>query len=398
MKALNMGAAARKRRKYSADEKHAAIQTFQSEGIECAVKKHGVCDSSVFRWTRKFKKGGIEALVDQSKKPKSHPKQTSKWVVDKILSKKKECPEMGSQGMSSHLKRAESVDLSGNTIAKIFKKHGLADGDVGYAEASFRTKGDSGKRLEKQVEKEIGDWERFARENPNDMLQMDIMDFYIRDCHRVYLISALDDCSRMIVGWGLFRKKSADNVLEVLRTTLARHGAPKEILTDQGSQFKHWGGVTQFEKLLSKLNIRHTKARSHHPQTCGKIEAFHKTIQRELIDKEFFVSQEQATEKIARYIEHYNYARPHSALDGYTPSDRYFGVINAVKKYLADTKAPANAQAEREEGFGIARASKIYLVGKVLGNDVRIRELGGQFSIHVNGRLFQEVNLVSAGS
>ena len=88
------------------------------------------------------------------------------------------------------------------------------------------------------------------------------------------------------------------NVLEVLRGSLVRFGAPKEILTDQGAQFKHWGGVTQFEKLLKKLKIEHIMARSHHPQTCGKIEAFHKSIHRELIDKEFFVTQEQAVEKI----------------------------------------------------------------------------------------------------
>ena len=138
---------------------------------------------------------------------------------------------------------------------------------------------------------------------------MDIMGFYIRDAHKGYLISAIDDCSRMIVGWGLFREQTAENVLEVLRGSLVRFGAPKEILTDQGSQFKHWGGITQFEKMLKKLKVEHIKARSHHPQTCGKIEAFHKSIHRELIDKEFFVTQEQAVEKIARFIEHYNYGR-----------------------------------------------------------------------------------------
>jgi len=142
------------------------------------------------------------------------------------------------------------------------------------------------------------------------------MGFYIRDAHKVYLISAIDDCSRMIVGWGLFREQTAENVLEVLRGGLVRFGAPREILTDQGAQFKHWGGITQFEKLLKKLKVEHITARSHHPQTCGKIEAFHKSIHRELIDKEYFVTQEQAVEKIARFTEHYNYGRPHSAIDG----------------------------------------------------------------------------------
>jgi transposase InsO family protein len=330
-----------------------------------------------------------------SRRPHHQPKLTSQWIIDKIIKLKKERPEMGARALSSHLLRFESVNLSRKTIGKIFKKYQLVDGDAGANEAKFRTRGDDQKQLEMQVEKDVGEWERFSRPNPNDLWQMDIMSFYIRDAHRVYLISALDDCSRMIVGWGLFRDQSAENVLEVLRGALVRFGAPKEILTDQGGQFKHWGGITQFEKLLRKLKVEHIVARSHHPQTCGKIEAFHKSIHRELIDKEYFVSQEMAVEKIARFIDHYNYGRPHTSLDGFTPSDKYFGITEALKKYISDYRVPKNPQEEgAPENVGVAKASKLYLVGKVLGQDIRIQELGGQLSIFLNQTLFKEINLL----
>lgn len=146
---------------------------------------------------------------------------------------------------------------------------------------------------------------------------------------------------------------------------------------------------------MKKLSIKHTKARSHHPQTCGKIEAFHKTLHRELIDKEFFISQEQASEKTSRFIEHYNYGRPHSSLEGYTPSDRYFGVIDAVKKYLQDMRVPKNKVEESDRTIGVARGSKLYLLGKVLDQNIRIQETGGQFAIYVNNHLFKEINFHS---
>jgi len=359
------------------------------------LKIEGV--STLYGWVKRHKQGGWEALQNKSTRPNHQPKLTSQWVIDKIVKIKKEKPEMGSAAMSSHLLRFESVSLSAKTVGKIFKKQGLQDGDAGAAEARYRTKGDDKKQFEQQVEKETGEWERFSRPNPNDLWQMDIMGFYIRDAHKVYLISALDDCSRMITGWGLFREQTAENVLEVLRGALVRFGAPKEILTDQGSQFKQWGGVTQFEKLLKKLKVEHIKARSHHPQTCGKIEAFHKSIHRELIDKEFFITQEQAVEKIGRFIEHYNYGRPHSALDGFTPTDRYFGIIESLKKYIADYQVPKNKQEEAaSESIGIARASKLYLIGKVLGHELRIQELGGQLSIHLDQQPFKEVNLLQS--
>ena len=319
-------------RRYSQEFKLAAIKRIEGgEAVSKVMTDLGIAPSVLHKWRARYKEGGLEGLVDKSPRPHHQPKKTSQWIVDKVLGLKRSKPELGIAAASEHLARFEAVNISPNTVGKIFKKHELPDGDQGAAEASYHVKGDKDRKVEQQLEAELDEWERFARPNPNDMWQMDIMSFYIRGAHKVYLITALDDCSRYVVNWGLFREQTADNVLEILRVALASHGAPKELLTDQGAQFKHWGGVTQFEKLLAKLNIEHIKARPHHPQTCGKIEAFHKTIHRELIDKEFFISQEQATEKIGRFVDHYNYARPQSSLDGFTPSDRFYNVIDAVK-------------------------------------------------------------------
>ena len=388
----------RKVKKYDFEMKKKVIErSLAGESVSGLSKEFELSKNTLYSWLQQHKKlgGSVEAMRPRSTRPHHQPKLTSQWIIDKIKQLKKEKPEMGARAMSEHLLRFESVNLSPKTIGKVFKKHGLVDGDAGAAEARYRTKGDDNKQFEQQVEKETGEWERFCRPNPNDLWQMDIMGFYIRNAHKVYLVSALDDCSRMIIGWGLFREQTADNVLEVLRGALVRFGAPKEILTDQGAQFKHWGGVTQFEKLLKKLKVEHITARAHHPQTCGKIEAFHKSIHRELIDKEFFVTQEQAVEKIGRFIEHYNYGRPHSALTGFTPSDRYFGIIDSLKKYIADYQAPKNkAEEQAGESIGIARASKLYLIGRVLGHEVRVQELGGQLSIHLDQRPFKEINLL----
>jgi transposase InsO family protein len=383
-------------RRYSADEKLEIINVAEKIGNTEAAAQFNTTRTSVRIWRKLYKKNGLASLVSKDSRPNHSPKKTSQWIIDKIINIKKDKAEMGSKAMSEHLKRFENIDLSSTTIRKIFKKNELQDGDAGFAENSYFVKGDKDKKLEKLIEADIDEWERFSRPNPNDLWQMDIMSFYIRDQHKVYLISSLDDCSRMIVNWGLYRDQTADNVLETLRGALAKHGAPKEILTDQGAQFKHWSGVTKFEKILKKLKIEHIKARSHHPQTCGKIERFHKSIHRELIDKEFFHSQEQAIEKIARYIEHYNYARPHSSLDGFTPSDRYFGIIDAVKKYLDDTKKPKNELEEKDESLKIGTPSKIYLIGKFLGQDIRIQEMLGNISIHLDNKLMRDINLGTA--
>ena len=385
----------RQRRSYSTEDRKNALDKAKALGsVQKAGEDLGISTTLIHKWKKAFDKEGLQGLVAKGSRPHHQPKKTTQWLIDKVLGLKKERPEIGGQAASQHLARFESVELSPKTVSKIFKKHGLPDGDQAAAEAMYKVRKDDGRLVEQTVEKEIGEWERFCRPNPNDMWQMDIMSFYIRDAHRVCLITALDDCSRYIVNWGLFRDQTADNVLEVLRGALAKHGAPGEVLTDQGAQFKHWAGVTRFEKLLKKLDVQHVKARSHHPQTCGKIEAYHKTIHRELIDKEFFVSQEAASEKIARFVEHYNHARPHTSLDGFTPADRFFGVIDAVKRYRADTAPAKNVEEEAAGKVALGRASKVYLVGRFLGQEVRIQETAGSVAIHVNNQLFRDISLL----
>ncbi len=317
----------RSRRSFSPDFKLKVVKKAQElSNYVATAKEFNITDNSVRKWVKEYKEHGLDALLSKSSRPNYSPKKTSQWVIDKITKIKKEREEMGSKAMSEHLKRFESIDLSSTAIAKIFKKEGLCDGDAGYAKASYFVKGDKDKRLESTIEAELGEWERFARPNPNDLWQMDIMSFYIRDQHKVYLISALDDCSRYIINWGLFKEQTASNVLEVLRGALTKYGVPSEILTDQGAQFKHWKGVTQFEKILKKLKIQHIKARSHHPQTCGKIERFHGTLNQKAFRYGFYPNQtiDQLQYKLNLFMHYYNFNKKHRGLgmDGKTPIER----------------------------------------------------------------------------
>lgn len=57
--------------------------------------------------------------------------------------------------------------------------------------------------------------------------------------------------------------------------------------------------------------------------------------------------------------------------------------------------APKNIEDERAEKIGIGRASKIYLIGRVLGQEVRIQELAGTLSIHVNNQLLRDISFLN---
>jgi transposase InsO family protein len=94
-------------------------------------------------------------------------------------------------------------------------------------------------------------------------------------------------------------------VLEALARAIADYGAPREILTDQGRQYTAWRGETGFEEELRRHGIRHVKSRPHHPQTCGKIERFWKTMWEEFLSRTVFADFEDCQRRAALFVQHY---------------------------------------------------------------------------------------------
>jgi hypothetical protein len=57
-------------------------------------------------------------------------------------------------------------------------------------------------------------------------------------------------------------------------------------------------------------------------------------------------------------------------------------------------RAPKNSEEEADEATRVGRGSKLYLIGKFIGQDVRIQETAGVISFHVNNHLVKDVSLV----
>jgi hypothetical protein len=95
-------------------------------------------------------------------------------------------------------------------------------------------------------------------------------------------------------------------VLEVWRAAIASHGAPEEVLTDNGTQYVTWRGKSMFTKELEKRGIQQVVAAPRRPQTLGKIERFWGTLWRECIESAVFVDLGDAQRRIGWFIDHYN--------------------------------------------------------------------------------------------
>ena len=158
-------------------------------------------------------------------------------------------------------------------------------------------------------------WVRYELPNPNDLWHTDwTYDPFSQQQLSVYI----DDRTRLITSYGLFRRATAENSIALLRAGIFDYGKPKSVMTDHGSQFyaNRLDAVeqhTQFRNILKHLGIRHYVARVNRPQTNGKVERFFLTYKTEYATGTFA--------NINDYIRHYNESRPHMSLFYRTPKD-----------------------------------------------------------------------------
>jgi hypothetical protein len=108
---------------------------------------------------------------------------------------------------------------------------------------------------------------------------------------------------------------------------LRRYGVPDEVLSDNGRQFTARfgrGGEVLFDRICRDNGIAHRLTQPASPTTTGKIERFHLSLRRELLDTgEIFDTVEAAQAELDCWVEHYNTERPHQALDMATPASRF---------------------------------------------------------------------------
>ena len=383
-----------KHKQYDKETKIKILKEYKENNLSVSeiLKKYNISASCFYRWRNIFEKEGESGFIEKSRKPKTTPLEITDEIKTKVIEAKKLNPVFGTKKIRDYLFRNKGIKLAVNTVHKILVEAGLKQAPDSRDEIARSYDEIKKKKYEEKLLSENFEIERFERKAANDLWQIDITTFYIRGLYRVYLIPILDDHSRFIVNFGLYRRQTEENVLITLKDAFVKYGLPKEILMDQGRQFTAFKGITKFERLLKKLGIYYTKATAHHPQTTGKIESFNRNIKAELIDIELFHSFEHAFSRIAAYIEHYNYVRPHQGIGGFTPADRYFGVENEVKKYIEYL----NRQSHKSEKLNLGDINnQIYITGKFLGDDIRITSEGSVINIYVNDKMIKSFNLTS---
>jgi transposase InsO family protein len=219
---------------------------------------------------------------------------------------------------------------------------------------------------------------RFEHPRPNDLWQMDFKGDFALDRGRCFPLTVLDDHSRFAVGLRACSGQSTIPTQLALREVFRRYGLPARITMDNGSP---WGSSnkpahTHFTVWLLRLGVAVSHSRPHHPQTQGKDERFHRTLQAELLRYVALQNLAQCQFEFDRWRDLYNCQRPHEALGMQVPASRYLPSPRPFPETLPPVEYHAADIVRKVRGWGHIRyRNKDYFIGQAFsGLHVALRQ------------------------
>ena len=147
----------------------------------------------------------------------------------------------------------------------------------------------------------------------------------LADQNRCHSLTIVDDHSRYVPCLKACANQQTVTVQDHLTTTFRRYGLPDALFVDNGSPWGDSSGHrwTRLGVWLLKLGVGVLHSRPYHPQSRGKNERFHRTLNAEVFALRRFRDLTDVQYAFDAWRDVYNFERPHQGIDQQVPASRY---------------------------------------------------------------------------
>jgi transposase InsO family protein len=271
-------------------------------------KKLFLSEKTIEGWYYAWKRGGIEALTPKPRSDRGSSKM-SEALQEAVCAAKKENPGrslrvikqlVGASGLPG------SKYLSRSGIHRLLQSRGLSS-----------LTGSAAQPVERRsfVAARAGDiWYGDVMHGPKVLVGGRL--------RKVYLVSLMDDASRLITHSAFCPAETALEVEGVLKQALLKRGLPIRLVIDNGAAYR----ATTLQEVCARLEIRLIYCRPYTPEGKGKLERWHRTLRAGFLNELDMGKVRDIHDLNARlwaWLEECYHKVPHSALEGLTPLERY---------------------------------------------------------------------------
>ena len=284
-------------------------------------RRFGVSRKTGYKWLNRYEAGGPDALGERSRRPRRSPHQVTPAVAERVIALRRETT-WGGRKLRQRLQALGQTEVpAASTCTEILRRADLLN-----------------------KEPASGPMQRFERQLPNELWQMDHKGhFATQSGQRCHPLTVLDDHSRFNLVLDAAGNERTPTVQTALTAAFERYGLPEAILCDNGGVWGRVTGTTGHTPLsiwLLRLGVRVLHGRPYHPQTQGKEERFHRTLNAELLSRHTWRDLAHCAAEFPRYRQRYNHERPHDALQGHTPASRYRASVRRLPAALPPLEYP----------------------------------------------------------
>jgi len=173
----------------------------------------------------------------------------------------------------------------------------------------------------------------------NERWSMDFMSDQLYDGHRIRLLTLVDNYTRESLAIHVGQRIRGIEVVKVLERVYSERGKPETIQVDNGPEF-----ISKEVDLWAYWNkVKLDFSRPGKPTDNAFIESFNARFRQECLNEHWFLSLDDAQEKVESWRKDYNKNRPHSSIGNITPAEfasRYLPGPSATLQSQGGTGSP----------------------------------------------------------
>ena len=265
-------------------------------------------EKTIEAWYYAWRREGIDGLVPKPRSDRGQSKLAPE-VQAAILAAKRENPRRSIRGIRRLLESRGTVakgTLSRSAIHRLLQAQGLS-----------RIHGSASEPEEHRA---------YVAEYAGDIWYGDVMHGprvpMGGGLRKAYLVSLMDDASRLIVHSAFCPGETALDIEAVLKQAVLKRGLPVKLVIDNGPAYR----AKTLQAVCARLGIHLVYCRPYAPEGKGKLERWHRTFRDQFLTELDTTRLRDLSDLNARlwaWIEQVYHRAPHSGLSGRTPLQRF---------------------------------------------------------------------------
>ena len=233
-------------------------------------KKRRIPRSTLHRWIKLYKQHGIRGLMPKVRIDQGKQKSDSRDVIDHAIGLLLEQPNRSLQQLDIYI-RSDFEDFALSTAT--LRRHLIAHPAWPVIE-----------RLRTGKDRRLRD--RYEAKYAHESWQLDGKGpFTVRlvsgDVMRAHVLTVLDDHSRAVLAAHVATSEQTVAAIAAFAKAAAEYGLPDRMQFDRGSAFDS----NAFRDGIAHCGVHRNYVRARHPEAQGKIEAYHRSLQRWFLDE-----------------------------------------------------------------------------------------------------------------